>query len=305
MKRFLLKMTSDDMFHLWLDDSTKDGFQKLGKSMRVKVIKDGSCVVLYDSIKRVKNLFGILKDEVFKIRLPDASEVEYVDGVCIFSRGILWYTITKVDGVWVEQLLGRRRQVDLVWTAMHKYNRWCWTYFLKDKGEHLFELGWFINQQFFTVGTYSNVYGIATGKIAAQNEDGYFEFYTPTSIEPLEYKDETSHRIYGFEALEGVFLRADNGNGWKFHPKCSVYGKNAIIRIIGEYGNNVELYRIEGEEISIVTSGQWKWINSKKSNCELQICIEGKIYRNKNSVVDFDNPRPTFKKRIKDFFKRK
>lgn len=305
MKNLFFKMTPDGVFHLWLDDSTKDGFQKLAKSKRIKVIKDRSYVVMFDNETSEKRLFGILNDELFEVKLPDDSEVEYTDNVCIFSRGAIWYTIINVDGIWTEQLLGRKKEIDLVWTAMVKYNRSEWTYFLKEQEDNLVELGYFIDRVFFSVGTFRNVFGIKNGVIAAQNLNEYYEFYIPTSIEPLEYKGETTHVIYGFEMLEGVFLRSDKGIGWKFHPKCSIYGKNAIIRIIGEYGKNIELYRIEGDRISLVDSGAWKWISSKFFDNYLHLCIEGKIYHNKGGNIDFEYPTTTLKKWIKDFFKRK
>lgn len=307
MKNLFFKMTPDGVFHLWLDDSTKDGFQKLAKSKRIKVIKDRSYVVMFDNETSEKRLFGILNDELFEVKLPDDSEVEYTDNVCIFSRGAVWYTIINVDGVWTEQLLGKKKEIDLVWTAMAKYNRSEWTYFLKEQEGNLIELGYFMDGVFFSVGTFSNVFGIKNGIIAAHLEDGFFNFYNPSSVLPITNIEGDTFVFEGdvIEALDGVFLWSKSVCMWKFYSNCALFGNNAVVRIIGEYGKNIELYRIEGDRISLVDSGAWKWISSKFFDNYLHLCIEGKIYHNKGGNIDFEYPTTTLKKWIKDFFKRK
>jgi len=50
----------------------------------------------------------------------------------------------------------------------------------------------------------------------------------------------------------------------------------------------------------LVAEGRWKWMKDASI-----MCIEGMKYsiNYETDVVDFDNPKPTLWKRIKNFFK--
>lgn len=307
MKSFLWKCTTDGKCHLYVNDSTKAGFQKIGQAEKIRIIKDPSHVILYSETKKSMTLFGISNDEVFKVKLPNNSSVEYINDNCIFERDNLWYTMVHCNNAWHETLLGVRKEILLTQGAILKYNRMKWVYFLKDLGDYGFQLGYFINGTFFPVGLYSKYFEMAGGKIAALSEDKYFDIYIPSSCHPIQgLSDMCEPRDNVFTALGGIFLWSEAKRKWAFHSNCSFWEKNAVLRIIGKYGERIELYRIDGDEIFLVDAGPWKWMQTTITAKKLELCIEGKIYSpDKDGMIDFDNPRPTLKKRIKDLFKRK
>jgi hypothetical protein len=63
------------------------------------------------------------------------------------------------------------------------------------------------------------------------------------------------------------------------------------------------LFRIEESNIILVENGRWHWMEDKYLS---GLCIKGVNYilDNRTGLVDFNNPKPTLKKRIKNFFKR-
>ena len=305
MKTFLLKRTVDGTCHLYLDDPNLEGFLKVTQAQEIEILrkeieffKNFKYAVAYDEDAYHKTLFGIMDNEVFKVELPKASEIKFIDDICIFERSGQWSTMVYKHGFWHEQLLGDKHSAFLSCPENIKYKQLYWIYFTKtvDCG---YELTHFIDRKPIIFGPYAEIHHNGNAKIVALHKDGYYDVFNPNSLEPL--KGETND---AFEALKGVFVWNDARKKWSFHEDCRLFGKNAVFQALGDnYGEKIKLFRIDDGEIKLVDTGRWHWGQGKNFG----LCIEGVYYLHDphTGLVDLDNPKLTLKKRIKDFFKKK
>ena len=311
MSKLILKSTADGACHLYFDNPNVEGFQKLGQGEHFKEHRKEQFISLFNDDART--LYGIMHDEVFQVRLPFDAKVEFVDNVCIFEKEIkwqfidentrhrkqLWSTIKFDRGAWDVLLLGEKSEKFLSGPDSIQYGKIIWTYFRK-KVDGYIELSHFIDGQLVTLGRYSKVWDTRSSrKIIAVRPDGNYDIFEPNSTAPLK-----GRKGEAFESQEDVFMWSENEQKWIFFENSYLGARNALIKKPnGPCDAYMELYRIEDETLSLVAKGTGRW-RAKHNKSEL--CINEIIYTRDydTKLVDFDNPRPTLKKLIKDFFKR-
>ena len=299
MSKFLLRQTRDGMQHLYFDDPNNEGFIKVSKAKNAKFLNEHSTQnVILSNNKGSKTLFSIVGNKFFEVTLPESSKIKVIGGVCIYERENVYYTKEFNKGAWVEKTLGTLNEVFLSSPDNIKYKTCYWVYFTKNMPNGI-ELSYFVDGKYFIWGVYEAIKENYNGLVFALKNNNCYEIFTPISIAPLNGTEDEAV----IEALGGVFLWNKVTQNWVFHEKCRTFGKNAVYRILGEYGKHIELYRINEEKLELVASGRWKWL-AKKS---LAVCIEEIVYSldKAKDEVDFLTPKPTFKKRVKDFLKLK
>lgn len=298
MKKFLLKSPAEGLIILYLDDSDVEGFKEIARATEAVQLYSSSHVLLYN--ENGVTLHGIQDNEVFQVNLQKNDPIDFIGGICIFQKNNQWYTPVFKDGCWQEYLLGKKCEIEHFTTAnMIVYSRASWEYFVKntDKG---IELCHILKDKPVVLGTsYVLIKETNRPRIAALDKNGYYDIFTPNSYKPREgEQDET------FSALNGVFVWCQAKQQWFFHENCQTFGKNAIIKIMGDkYGEKIELFKLNEESITLVESGPWKWITDRR---HLILRVNDNTYTLDPTTqrVNLDNPKPTIKKRIRNFFKK-
>ena len=299
MNTFILKQTRDGIHHLYLDNPDKEGFIKVGQAPRAKFIREHTHVILYDGISKNKTLYGIMHEEVFQVTLPENSQISFINDYyqnCIFEQNGQWYTMQFDRGSWQKLMLGDMYIVNVSTYDVIQYrlDAIYWQYFLLKKDTNI-EIRHFVENKLVFIGTYLEIIETRCAKLIAFKTAGEFDVITPVSKTPLQGKEGDM-----FEALDGVFVWFEPEKKWIFHLGCTSWGKNAVFRTSGN--KYVKLYKIEGKFIRFIAEGRWKWMEGISV-----MCIEGIKYAidSETHLVDFDNPKPTFRKKILNFFKRK
>lgn len=299
MSVFILKHTRDGVC-LYLDNLDMDEFVKVAEAKKADVRREGTHVFLSDGVTENRTLYGIIHGEVFQVTLHKSSQVMFLNDhfrVCIFERDGQWCTMQLKQGSWEERVLGERHVIFLSYSDLRRAYSGAtldWNYFLRKKDD-LIELSYFVKDKLVVLGSYLEVEEHGSRLIAIK-KNGDYDVFLPYAESPLQGKDGER-----FRALGGVFIWFEPKKKWIFHESCVAWGKNAVFHTSGGgYGKHVELYRVEGEFIRLVAEGRWKWMKNASI-----MCIEGMKYsiNYETDVVDFDNPKPTLWKKIKNFFK--
>ena len=301
MSTFILKQTRDGIHHLYLDNPDKEGFIKIGQAPRAKFIREYTHVILYDGISKNKTLYGIMREEVFQVTLPENSQISFINDYyqnCIFEQNGQWYTMQFDRGSWQKVMLGDMHEVNISTSDVIQYRLSSnyWQYFLLKKDTNI-EIRHFVGNKLVFIGTYLEIIETRCAKLIAFKTAGEFDIIIPASIAPLQGKNRDI-----FEALDGVFVWFEPEKRWIFHQNCTSLGKNAVFRtFVRGCGNYIQLYKIDGKSIRLIAEGRWKWMEGISV-----ICIEGIKYiiDCETNLVDFDNPQPTFRKKILNFFKK-
>ena len=202
-----------------------------------------------------------------------------------------------VQDRWVEQILGKRCDLFIPYYLVSKYHQIYWSYFLIKVGDEVV-LSHLVNNQRVVVGTYKDVEDNASEKVIALRLDGYYDIFEP-NIELVIGKEGDV-----FETSKGVFVWIDEKKKWVFHPNCRLWGKNAVYRCFqGANDEKIGLYRIDGEQLSLeAMAHKWSWMFSPEG-----LNLNGMIYLidETTGMVNFENPKFTFMKKVKNFFKLK
>lgn len=297
-KTFQLKWGgSEDLCYLYLDDQSLVHYQLIDHAKNVKFIKSPSHVVLWNKDAKIKTLYGIQHDEIFKVILPKESPIEVINDICIFEENGLWYTMKFDKGAWQRLVLGKKFEKRLNSASeIYKFECTSWKYFLKEEPNNTVKLYHFAKKKLCFLGSYFEVVETNQARIIALRSDELYDMFSPDSCSPIEGKEGET-----FCAWRGIFVWSKDQNGWIFHPNCSLWANNAAYRILGDYGEKIELYRFDGKNFHLVTKGRWYWTSGASA-----LCIEGMKYtlNIKTGSVNLDTPKPTIEKRIKDFLNR-
>lgn len=296
-KKFVWKQTNDGTFHLFLDDPAKSDFEKLASGIELKVIKDGSHIVMPFASpygKKLITLWCIIENRVFEATLSANTEIVVLEGHTLYKCDGQWYAmVPQRDGGWKEQLLGEKFENFLSCPDNITYKRLYYNYFLRGKNGESVNLIRFVDGKLEVSDEYREIVECGA-KLIAQRTDDAYDVFVPNSATPI--KAELGEV---FEAHQGIYVWSEQKRGWVFYPNCRTYAKNAVFRILGEYREHIMLWRLDGDQLYLIAEGRWYW--KDKPFCP---CIEGVCYlkNEETDLVDFDNPKSTFKKLIKDFF---
>lgn len=297
MSKFVLRTTTDGMKHLYLDDPDREGFLKLAQNKKAKLFKYDKCAILSDGEGYVKTLFGFVNNKVFHVELPDDAKIDFINYTCIFERKSEWCSINFLSDSWNEVVLGKRHDLFLPCQYVMKYNCIDWIYFLRKEGQKVI-LSHIVDEVAVVLGAYLDVRKTRFCLMAQRDDEGY-DMFVPKSVEPVK-----GNQNEIFDVTNGIYIWSDERNAWVFHQDCRRYASNAIYRIINDDDyRKIEVYRVDNKEISLMLEAtKWSWNNNPCG-----ICINDMIYifDVETGILDFENPKPTFKKKIKNFFKLK
>ena len=294
MSKFVLKTTTDDMKHLYLDDPDREGFLKLAQNKKAKLLKYDKYAVLSDGEGYVKTLFGFVNNKVFHIELPADTKIEFINHTCIFERKGEWCTVNLLSDGWSELVLGRKHDLFLSCQYVIKYNCIDYIYFLRKEGQKVI-LSHIVDDVAVVLGTYLDVRE-TRACLMAQRDDGCYDMFVPKSVEPVKG---SQNEI--FDIISSIYIWSEERSAWVFYQDYHRYAANAIYRIIKDDGRRkLEVYLVNNKEISLMFEvSKWSW---NYDPCG--ICINDMIYilDVETGILDFENPKPTLRKKIKNFF---
>lgn len=301
MSSFILKRTTDGMYHLYFDTPSKEGFTKVAKAQKANFIKERNhkYVVLYDINATTKTLYGAKDDEFFQTTLAIDAKVQIIDyDICIFERNSLWYTKLFNQNVWEETLLGKMNKVFLSCPLNIQYKTIDWMYFLKE-GKDGIEVLHFVKEKLITFGKYITVKTNNNEKVFGLHETGLIDVITPNATSPLKGSPNTPFEDV-FD-VKGVYMPYLNEDKWRFHPNYQLLGKNAAYKITTINDEKIiELNRIICGEFKLFKVSSNFYFDAEP----FCLVIDEMIYSYDTSaqLLNFDTPLPTLKKRIKNFF---
>ena len=305
MSKFILKTTDDGMVHLYFDSPHFDGFQKIGQAQKVYYIRDHPCyyVILFNEAEDTQTLFGVVGEAYYKVSIPKTSNISFVDNICFYDREpAKWHTmVLNSQGVFEEMSFGTMNIMHFNCSQIIKYKTSYWTYFVKEENGFK-ELYHFINGQPIKLGgKYIKVCSDRNEFVFGVCANGRVDVFTVNSTSPLKPELNAGFECCMSDGSEGILLPNLDCGKWDFYPGFSLLGKNAAYKIIETYGKRkMEVYRINGCELKLVdTSKKFRFKGRPH-----RLVTENMVYliNSREEFVDFDNAKPTFKKRIKDFF---
>jgi len=284
MKQLFLKDTGNGSCCLYESDSNSDEFVKIACALKGWFCSQKNHVVLSDGEN--ETLFIARENKVMQVFLPRGSQLFFVGSIGVWVRDGLAYILNEDDE---EECIG-------VWkSVLTPIGGPPFHYFLLQSGDKV-ELRYFVKEELRCVGKYQKVFDDHSMHLMAQREDGYYDVYTFGNFLPKQDVCGFNH----FDCPQGYLRWNSKGKGWILHEGLKGFGSNAAVLKRGKYGEWIELYGFFDEEIKLVASGKWNWHGIDES-----ICIEGVIYYfdSCTCTIDFDNPRPTLRKRIKRLIK--
>lgn len=300
MSRLLLKTTTDGVKHLYFDDPDNERFIKLAQADNAELIYFDRYAILANTGVKSKILYGYEGNEVFQADLPLNAKIEIIDGICLYERWGSWYTTKYSDGKFREQRLGTRYDRCFSTSEIIKYNANHYKYSLLflNKSCGVIMVHQFVKNKLDYLGAYRSVEHFGS-TIIVSDAKGYFDIFRPNSAIA-----ENGENIKVCGVGGNVFVWIDEKNKWICHENCTIFGQNAIYRIsLNNQGNKkIELWRIDGEKLLLEKEGyNWKW-KDNSDKIVLTIDDNGYIMDLETRIVDFDNPRVSLKKKIKNFF---
>ncbi|MBE6452609.1 MAG: hypothetical protein E7012_03880 [Alphaproteobacteria bacterium] len=273
-----------------------------GKSDRLKLLfsgSDGQYVnnsrqyVVMKCNRPMVVLFGVENCIDFAIELPINAKIELDDQLCVYLQDGVWRTKVFVDnhkgnGKWKDVLLGV------------KHNRighrgLVEPYYLEQIDDNQIALRFIIGKEVIFAGVYSKVEYVSASLMALR-KDGCYDIFYNNKQEPV-----TGEKLCAYTSGANLMIWDDKVKGWRKYEGFSFWATNAIYTLnTTKEQSFMELYNYKDGNISLVAKGDWKWEDRKN-----KLLIDGMIYSKnpENGEVDFDNPKPTIKRRIKDFFK--
>lgn len=277
MKKFLIKKTNDGLKHLYLDDSSKEGFTKIKTADNAEVFGNLQNVVLSNKGAFAKSLFFVKDDEVVEVFLPRDAKIDVVDDNCIYELDGLWY-VKNVDQT--EVLLGKRYEVYFGVPEVFKVSKLVWTYFL-DEHDSVVDLCYLTDKNVVKIGPYCKVeVHSGLGSFICKRYDGFYDIYRVRENGLIKQEN---HEIVWL--VEGVYVWSDDLQAWYFYEGFRLWCDNVIYHCEGlEFAT---LYEVGKNSIRVVAKNGWKF-------CEGYIRINGMRYYldNKTGLVDFNKPIP-------------
>ncbi|MBR5154367.1 MAG: hypothetical protein IKW58_01430 [Alphaproteobacteria bacterium] len=297
MSKFIYKQTNDKVYHIYLDDPSKEGFTKVGQAKSISFIKEHNSkyILLFNDDGLTKRLFGIIENKIFQVTIPKNSKVLIFDSICVYEKDSIWYTMVLKKDAFEELLLGEKHEIYLGCPENIKYKTLFWCFFTK-KAEQYLEIYSIVEKKVVNLGKYSSVEHNHNGALLAKLSNGFYDFFTPKSVEPHQgCINET------FETLDHLFVWNDNHKHWIAY-KGKVFCKNAVYEVqTCDDKRKILLYELKDGTLKLVRESY----NFQFVAHPFGIIIDNQIYSQdvESGLIDFDNPKPTLKKRIRDFFK--
>ena len=308
MSSFTLRQTNDKMYHLYFDSPSLADYQKVGQAQKAKFVSENNAnfAILSYEKQSTQTLYGILNDKIFQVKLPKRSKVLIIDDICFYVRHGVWYTMGMKQDNFEEIALGipRKMYFDGCQAYQYQMQHLWWMYFLNEYRENSYELSHFINGKHIKLGRYKSVSN-CSNYVVGLTDDGQIDVFTPNSTAPL--KPEANISFEGFvgpKEIKGIVLPDVENGKWVFYPGYRFIGENIAFKIKEDIeGNPLELYRINGCKLELIKSTT-NYHFEGKMYCPTYLIMDDMIYHydNINHQLDLDNPKPTFKKRIKNFF---
>lgn len=299
MSKFVLKSTNDGISHLYFDDPSQEGFLKVGQANQAKFVRECSPqhVVLSNDNETTKTLFVVIDDKFFQATMPKNSKIVFVDYVCIYERNEQFYTTVLKQGVFEEVLLGKKHFQSLSFPSNLEYGRLDWIYFVKEVGNEV-ELSHFVDGKLIKLGRYASIKTNNNDKVFGICADGLIEVFNPKSTKP-----EKGEPFESYCDGKGMFVPSTLSDKWIFLSDYRLLGKNAAYKLEKVSGAKViSLYRITGHKLDLIKVSQ----NFQFKSNPYRLLIDDLYYKIdlNDNLVDLDNPVPTFKKKITDYFKK-
>ena len=306
MSKFILKKTADGLTHLYFDTPYQEGFTKLAQAQHAEFIKKYACtyVVLTNDNQPTKTLFGIIDDKFFQTTLDINAKITFVDDViCIYERDSVWYTMLLNSNIFEEKQLGKKYKHFLSCPTNIKYKKCYWTYFIKEDNGYL-ELSHFIEKKHIILGKYTAIKTNNDEKVFGLTDNRLYDIFTPTSTSPL--KGEKRKAFESYCDTKGVFLFIPDKEKWAFYPNFYLWGTNSAYKINKyadkkiEYRYVIELCKIKDNQLHLFKVSN----NYRFTEKPFGIIIDEMFYNfdRQTKLLDFDNPKPTFKRKLKNFF---
>ena len=297
MSKFIHTQTNDGVYHVYLDDPSKEGFTKVAQAKNISCIKEHNSkfILLFNDDGLTKTLFGIIENEIFQVTIPKNSKVSIFNSICIYEKDGIWYTMLLKKDVFEEVLLGEKHEVFLGCPKNIKYKTLYWCFFTKKADQYL-EMHSIVEEKVVNLGKYLSIENNYNGEIFAKLPNGFYDIFTPKTVEPKQGNiNET------FDTLDHLFVWNDQHKHWVAY-KGKLFCPNAVYEVqTCDDNRKILLYELEDGNLRLV-----------KESCDYQfiarplgIVIDNQIYSQdvESGLIDFDNPKPTLKKRILDFFK--
>lgn len=296
MSKFIYKQTNDGIYHVYLDDPSKEGFTKVAQARNFNFVSKSTYeyVFFFNDDGLTKTLLGIIENKVFQVTIPKNSKVLIVKNICIYEKDNIWYTMLLKQNIFEELLLGEKYEVFLSCPANIKYGTLYCYFFTKKAGQYL-EIHSIVRGKVVKLGNkYVSMEYNKNGEMFAMLRNGFYDMFIPTSVKP---KQGSINEIV--ETLDRVFIWNNNQNKWGAYEGY-VFCKNALYKIQTSEGKDkILLYELKDGILNLVKES-YEFILSP-----FKIIIDNQIYSQdfESDLIDFDNPKPTLKKRVLDFFK--
>jgi len=260
-------------------------FKKIASGVDGWYLYDNHQYVILDSGVGYITLYGINNLIVFNVRLPKNVKIELKGELCIYEMYGKWRAMEFINGNWQETILGCKGENDLPWPY----------YRFRTNSEET-EIRFIIDGKVHLAGVFKDAFAIKKSNVVLLRNDGYYEMLSlkrPSRI--------IADNPNAFSCDGGLMIWEDKKKGWSRHEGFAFWGYNAVyvLKMIKQR-LFMELYEYDGQELVLMAKGAWKWENNQNN-----LIIDGMIYSKnpKTDKVDFDNPKPTVKRRIKDFVK--
>ena len=295
-KRFVLKVMSEHKCHLYLDDPRSAGFSELDHGKAGMILKDNTIVAVYKE-DSFKTIWFIMNNEPFSVTVRKEAELSIIDEHLLYEDIGQWYAMMPYGDGCKAILLGRKFEINHGFPDNMTYNCFKSYYFLRNCEDAKAELVRFVDGELAISDPYSE-FTVCGAKILARRETSLiYDIFVPNKSEPIN--DEVGK---AFEAFNSVYIWSKQNNGWLRQSESRLLGKNAVYRIVGEdKDEKLELYCVTPEgDLEMVASGSWQWSYKTPG-----VYVDGVFYLfdEESEMLDFDNPKPTLKRKIKNFFK--
>lgn len=286
-------------YHLFLWDSATAELYEIAEGRYIKTFDDSSAILLGNDESDLQ-VYQVKKDEL-QIIPVHSKNVELIQGIICCERAGRWYG--WVNGQEVE--LGEKRELGLSYKACAKLGVGSLSYFIRSKDKFDYVLSFVINSVLLQ-GTYTKKHLVCDDFLLAYRSDGNFDIYNagvPYVYDSQMYPNVRSN----FKDKDNfLYFWDESKTSWcqLASDACFLLADNALVARCSDAATNKRyyiLYKIEGITKTEMRRGSYKLCVDWQS-----FEIDGMIYSiNCDShLVDFDNPRPMLKQKIKDLIQK-
>lgn len=298
MKRLVLMPSQRQKFCLFEWDSEKELFTKIADGTFAKDI-GYSTKILLGNDDADTNLY-IMKDDCLSIIPVHTQKVGFIDDVCVYERNEQWYCFINEE----EILLGQRRELMLSLSAFHaSATGGCVLYyFIQGDVEKDYTLS-IIKNSILIQGKYVGDFRYKGDYIFARLEDGSYDVYKAGALCVYDASYPQEGYPYVYDDLGCVYFWNEARRAWKWvSSKGKALAKNAVLINCYNPKTNKKyqvLYEVDSNAaLREIAQGHFCFVSRNS-----RFCVGDFVYEIDSSTqkVDFENPRATFKKKVKSF----